>query len=44
MNWRLGSTNAWSVEEALRVWPHQKIHMGEARYQRRLQALHGNAG
>ena len=27
MNWRLGSANAWSVEEALRVWPHQKIHM-----------------
>ncbi len=37
MNWRLGSTNAWSVEEALRVWPHHKIHMGDARYERRLK-------
>ncbi|HAX82287.1 MAG TPA: hypothetical protein DCY40_06965 [Actinobacteria bacterium] len=38
-DWRLGTINVWSVEEALRHWPHQTIRMGEARYQRALQRV-----
>ncbi|MBI5157890.1 MAG: hypothetical protein HZA58_07770 [Acidimicrobiia bacterium] len=35
-DWRLGQTNVWSVEQALRDAPHRTIRMGEARYQRTL--------
>ena len=39
IDWRLGTVNAWSVEEALRHWPHQPIRMGETRYQRSLKRV-----
>lgn len=32
-DWRLGTINVWSVEEALRHWPHDTVRMGEARFQ-----------
>jgi hypothetical protein len=37
VDWRLGTTNVWSVEEALRHWEHRPIRMGEARYQTTLK-------
>jgi hypothetical protein len=37
VDWRLGTVNAWSVEQALIRWPHHKVRMGEARYQRNLR-------
>jgi hypothetical protein len=36
IDWRLGQTNVWSVEQALIVLEHQPIRMGEARFQRML--------
>ena len=33
-DWRLASTNVWSVERALFAWEHRTIRMGEARYRR----------
>jgi len=37
VDWRLGTTNVWSVEHALIVLEHRPIRMGEARYQRVLR-------
>lgn len=37
-DWRLGSTNVWSVEQGLIKAPHRRIRMSEARYR---QALEG---
>jgi len=34
VDWRLASTNVWSVERALFAWEHRTIRMGEARYHR----------
>ena len=36
VDWRLGSTNVWSVEQALRRVEHRKVQMGETRYQQTL--------
>jgi hypothetical protein len=36
VDWRLGSRNVWSVEQALREVPHKSIRMGDARYVRTL--------
>ena len=36
-DWRLGTTNAWAVEQALITWPHQVVRMGDTRYQRALR-------
>jgi hypothetical protein len=36
-DWRLGEYNVWSVEQALIRWPHDKVRMGEGRYQRTLK-------
>lgn len=37
VDWRLGTTNVWSVEKALFRVPHHKVRMGEARYQGTLE-------
>lgn len=36
-NWRLGTTNLWSVEQALIHMPHHRVHMSERRYARTLR-------
>jgi hypothetical protein len=36
-NWRLGTRNMWSVEQALIRFPHHKIRMPQARYERVLE-------
>lgn len=36
-DWRLATTNVWSVERALFRWEHRRIRMGEERYQRALR-------
>jgi hypothetical protein len=37
VDWRLGSTNVWSVERELFAREHTPIHMGERRYERALR-------